>query len=98
MLMEEGADIKTAMTLMRHATPDLTINRYAKSRREKLVEFAETIGAITRPDLESDSKSATGVLKEEVGLGTTGEIKEIMVRDTGFEPVAPYSGGKCSIH
>jgi integrase len=80
MLMEEGADIKTAMTLMRHSTPDLTVNRYAKPRREKLTEFAETIGAITRTVLENGLKSATGVLQKEASLGTMQDSKGIQER------------------
>jgi integrase len=82
MLMEEGADIKTAMTLMRHSTPDLTVNRYAKPRREKLTEFAETIGAITRTALENGLKSATGVLQKAVSLGTMQDSKGIQERYT----------------
>jgi len=47
---------------MRHATPDLTVNRYAKARRERLQEVAETVGEIARAGLESALKCAAGVL------------------------------------
>jgi hypothetical protein len=61
------------MTLMRHSTPDLTVNRYAKSRREKLVEYAETVGDIARAELKNELKCATGVHQESVNLGTSGK-------------------------
>jgi len=59
--MEEGADIKTAMTLMRHATPDLTVNRYAKARRERLVDLAQAVGEPVLAGTENELKCATGV-------------------------------------
>ena len=43
-VIESGANIKEAQTLARHATPDLTINVYAKVRNERLHEVAEAVG------------------------------------------------------
>jgi len=92
LLIEEGADLKTAMTLMRHSTPDLTVNRYAKSRREKLVELTETVGEIARAGMEKESKCAISVHLEGAGLETNGKEKEIMERETGFEPASSSLG------
>jgi hypothetical protein len=86
LLMEEGADLKTAMTLMRHSTPDLTVNRYAKARRETLVEFAETVGEVARAGMDNESNCATSVLREVCGGVTSGNIKDLMAGTTGLEP------------
>lgn len=48
-VIESGADIKTAQTLARHSTPDLTLNVYARARSEKLVEVAEAVGKAILP-------------------------------------------------
>ncbi len=85
LLIEDGADVKTAMTLMRHSTPDLTVNRYAKARREKLVEFTETVGEVARAGVESESKCAIRVHRTAANLVSGGEIKDLMAGTTGLE-------------
>jgi len=87
-LLEEGADIKTAMTLMRHATPDLTVNRYAKARRERLVEFAEAVGEIAHDGVEDDPECVTSVLPKVAVMGTSGKKKNFLEQETGVEPAA----------
>jgi len=69
-LIEEGTDLKTAKTLMRHSTPDLTVNRYAKSRRENLVKLIEAVGEIAHTGLENEPNCATSVQLKEASLGT----------------------------
>lgn len=44
LIVEAGADIKTAQTLARHSTPQLTLNVYAKVRPERLVDATEKVG------------------------------------------------------
>jgi len=44
LVLESGANAKEAMTLLRHATPDLTLRLYAKARESRLTELAERIG------------------------------------------------------
>jgi len=41
LLFEGGADTKTAMVLMRHSTPNLTLNTYARARGNRLSEAVE---------------------------------------------------------
>lgn len=43
-VIECGANIKEAQALARHATPDLTLNVYARARNERLAEVAEAVG------------------------------------------------------
>ncbi len=49
------------MTLIRHATPNLTVNRYAKSRRERLVELTEAVGEIARTGMGIEPNCVTSV-------------------------------------
>jgi len=43
-VMEAGATAKEGQTLARHATPELTMNVYAKARDERLWEVVEKVG------------------------------------------------------
>jgi hypothetical protein len=44
LVIESGANVKEAQSLMRHSTPDLTLNVYARSRSGRLSELAEAVG------------------------------------------------------
>ena len=41
--------MKEAMTLARHATAELTLNVYAKTRQSRLSEVAEAVGRVVNP-------------------------------------------------
>ncbi len=43
-IVEAGATVKEGQVLARHATPDLTMNVYARARNERLSELAEKVG------------------------------------------------------
>jgi len=43
-VIESGADVKTAQTLARHSNAMLTMNVYAKARKERLVDVTEKLG------------------------------------------------------
>jgi integrase len=43
-VFEAGASMKEAQTLARHATPDLTLNVYARARSDRLSELARAVG------------------------------------------------------
>jgi hypothetical protein len=43
-VQESGATVKEAMTHMRHATPNLTMNTCARTRNDWLAELAEAVG------------------------------------------------------
>jgi len=45
-VIESGADIKTAQTLARHSSPQLTLNIYTKARPERLRSTVEQLGAL----------------------------------------------------
>ena len=45
-LLESGANPREAMTLARHADPNLTMGRYAKTRPERLHALAEQVGKV----------------------------------------------------
>ena len=76
------------MTLMRHSTPDLTVNRYAKSRRENPANLTEAVGEIACAGMEGESNCATSVPPKVVGLASDQKIRNFMVEDKGVEPSA----------
>jgi len=43
-IVEAGATVKEGQALARHATPDLTMNVYARARNERLAELTEKVG------------------------------------------------------
>ena len=53
-VIESGADIKTAQTLARHCSPQLTLNIYAKARPERLRATVEAIGCILPQSSKND--------------------------------------------
>ena len=44
-VIESGATVKEAQVLARHSTPNLTINIYGRTRRDRLTELTERVGA-----------------------------------------------------
>jgi hypothetical protein len=48
-VVETGTDLKTAQSLARHTTPELTMNVYARVRGSRLTEVAEAVGRIILP-------------------------------------------------
>jgi hypothetical protein len=46
LVIEVGATVKEAQTLLRHSTPHLTMNAYARARDDRLAEVAERVGAV----------------------------------------------------
>ncbi|GAJ16188.1 unnamed protein product, partial [marine sediment metagenome] len=43
-VIEAGANVKEAQSLARHATADLTMNVYGRTRRDRLADLAEAVG------------------------------------------------------
>ena len=52
LLIEAGANAKESQVLARHATPELTMNVYAKARDENLAAVVERVGKSVLPDQE----------------------------------------------
>jgi integrase len=48
-VLESGANVKEAQTLLRHSTPVLTMNTYARARTDQLQELADRVGEIVAP-------------------------------------------------
>jgi hypothetical protein len=46
MVIEAGASVKEAQTLLRHSTPQLTMNAYARARDHRLAEVTDRVGAV----------------------------------------------------
>ena len=61
--LDSGANAKEAQSLARHATPNLTMNIYARARDERLAEIAESIGQKVVPKI-LEFKIAAGAEKD----------------------------------
>jgi len=44
LVVDSGANVKEAQSLLRHSTPELTMNVYARARSERLGEIADKVG------------------------------------------------------
>lgn len=73
LLFESGADVKTAQSLARHKTPDLTLNVYARSRDERLTEVAEAVGKAVLT-LKADPENTTGAQRLAAGAESQGYV------------------------
>ena len=65
LLLEGGADVKTAQALARHCDPRITVNVYARSRRETLAKATEALG----------EEVLTSAQDEELNTGRTGHVE-----------------------
>ena len=63
LVIESGANVKEAQTMLRHASPDMTMNVYARTRQDSLPRLAESIGET----LGSQSKCAKSVQRATPG-------------------------------
>jgi integrase len=52
LVVEAGANAKESQVLARHATPELTMNVYARARDESLTALAEKVGRSVLPETE----------------------------------------------
>jgi len=65
LVIDSGANVKEAQSLLRHSTPELTMNVYARARPERLVELADRVGE----RLGYGSKCAIDVQRPKGGSG-----------------------------
>jgi integrase len=85
--IECGANIKEAQTLLRHSTPHLTLNVYARARNTRLVEVTENIGERVMQSTPLAHRAAAGA--EGLSAKPTRETACTafeMVSPRGFEP------------
>lgn len=55
-VLEAGANVKEAQTLARHATPNLTMNVYARARSERLAEVTERVAKVMLQKPKDEAK------------------------------------------
>ena len=60
LVIETGADLKTAQTLARHATPELTMNVYGRARDSSCRQAAEAVGRMVFSDDLRQGETNTG--------------------------------------
>jgi len=80
--IEAGANPKELQSLLRHATPDLSMNVYAQARRDGLANVAERIGKalMPRPDC------VTGAQRQAAGAETLCPPTRYVKRSSGSNP------------
>ena len=87
LILEAGAGVKEAQTLMRHSTPSLTLNTYGRTREHRLAELAERVGEQVlfrcAPVHETADKS---VAKIAAGAETYCPVMGYNVGEAGLEP------------
>ena len=93
LLIERGASPKETQELLRHASPDMTMNVYARTRQDSLPRLAERIGET----LISQAKCAVSVQRATMGEGdpavnpntASGLPTSPQAEGCGFEPRVP---------
>jgi integrase len=90
LVIESGATVKEAQTLLRHSTPNLTMNVYARARQDRLVDVTKQVGrAILERTACATGVQREGVAKTQAATTTSGgepsEDKK-MVGAQGLEP------------
>lgn len=113
LVIETGADLKTAQTMARHATPDLTMNVYGRSRDSALRQAAEAVGnmifsdgsgQVAAQNVIDTNRILTEPRKEPGNEKTTTLSGERscgyfnMERAKRFEPSTPTLARWCSSH
>ena len=69
LVIESGANVKEAQALLRHSTPALTMNTYARARSERTREIAERVGE--RVLFGTDTPA---IQRAQYGVGTPSEL------------------------
>ena len=90
-VIHSGANVKEAQSLARHGTPDLTMNVYARTRRERLQALAESVG-----DTILRGTSTTRAQRKAAGAESLCADDTYMVRAAGLEPATYGLKGRCS--
>jgi hypothetical protein len=84
LIIDYGSTVKEAQDMSRHITPDMTINTYARARKERLIDAAEEVGESINPAFNiTYPEPENGYQERNV------KPAACMVSPTGFEPVLP---------
>jgi hypothetical protein len=96
LVIEAGASVKEAQTLARHATPEMTLNIYGRTRESRLHEVigqvAQTLERATRVHTAETVKRTQAVNDS---YSDTYSLSQSM-ENTGFEPVTSALQGRRS--
>jgi len=90
-VIDSGANIKEAQSLARHSTAALTLDVYARTRRERLEALAESAG-----DTILAGSSITVAQRKAAGAESRCDDRGCVVRAAGLEPATYGLKGRCS--
>ena len=80
LVVESGATVKEAQSLLRHSTPELTMNVYAKTRAGRLHEVAEKVGQMieSEPDYaQCRTKLAAGAEVQDANGPQSNDLRAV---------------------
>jgi integrase len=90
MVIESGATVKEAQTLLRHSTPTITMNTYARTRDERLARIAQRVGEIVLADRcapKTPPRPSKAIPKHTATPSHKGGCEEVgLVAAVGLEP------------
>jgi len=93
LVFEAGANVKEGMALVRHTSPDLTLNTYARTRADRLAEVVEKIAETLSPAPEyavSRNKQAAGAEGLDVSGLSVNQLRATSTEaDRGFKSRRP---------
>jgi len=92
LVIEAGATVKEAQTLARHATPQMTLGVYGRTRDERLHQVIEQVAAVVQGEMECAS-SVHSALKAEnakaVSASSTSTYGSVLSMEAaGIEPAS----------
>ena len=83
LVLESGANVKEAQSLARHATPDLTMNTYGRTRKDSLAGIAEAVGSVVLLP-----ENTIGTQRLAAGAESYCPVTTSVKRDAGSIPAA----------
>jgi integrase len=84
LVIESGANVKEAQTLLRHSTPSLTMELYARARGGRLADLADSVaGRIGFSQMDCQNSVKTQVVGLDRELNNTSDRKNLEKQEKG---------------
>jgi site-specific recombinase XerD len=96
LVFEAGASVKEAQTLARHATPEMTMNIYGRTRESRLHEVVGQVAqSLERATSVHTAETVAHTQAVNASYSVTYSLSQSM-ENTGFEPVTSALQGRRS--
>jgi hypothetical protein len=90
LVLESGVSVKEAQVLARHSTPEMTMNVYGRTRKEKLSEAVEQVAKAIETQgkyVPSMQRLAVGAEQESATPNTDKELRSIKIGGGGVHHI-----------